>query len=114
MSFVRTKEESLLLDLDTYRRGTPLYIEANEKYKALVKARREAKARKSAPRTYNPRDRVDYKKFYGLTKDEIRIKLDLNSSGSVLDWHRKKILKHRLGMAGVVRKRKLRQLGARK
>jgi len=101
--------KSLLQDLDTYRRGTPPYIKANNELKARDKLRRE---RKEVKRTYKPRDRVNYKKFYGMNKDNI---LDLLGCTNVQVWqyHRNGTLERMLRLAGGGKRRKLKQLGCK-
>ena len=98
-----TRTESLLLDLDTYTRGTPLYIAANNKLRAIDKRRRQAKERKRHY-VYKPRDRVAYKKFYGMNKDNI---LDLLGCTNVEVWQY-----HRHGTLGRMLKMKL--IGSKK
>lgn len=89
LQFVHYK--TLIVTLATYKTGTPPYVEANDELKRR-KRRDLARPKHGQGRK---RDRVNYQKLYGMTKDWVQ---DL-VPGDILEMHKKGILKHRIKLA---------------
>ena len=93
MSILKVSYKTLHQTIATFHRDSDIAKDARVELK-------RRKIRDSKPRKPKPRDDwTRYRRIYGMSKQEILILLDLNSSGTVLRMHRNGTLKHIIKMA---------------